>query len=252
MSANDLLRYFALLRNYPRNKIDERINELLFLFKLTKWKHEKVSKFSKGMKQKLGIAQAIIHDPSFIILDEPQTGLDPNARIEIRQLIRYLQDQGKTIFVASHLLYEISEVCNKIALINRGKIIAFDTIDNLEKTLKRKEIDCEILEPIPPELLGNIIKRLTVALEPYLDKDLDPKVSKIPIKYMPNEQVFKIYYEGSRNVRAEILKILINEFESDFSVVSFTRPRTSQLEGIYSQMIKEDDERFENEKKKVK
>lgn len=247
MSANNLLRYFALLRNYPRSKIDKRIDELLFLFKLSKWKYEKVSKFSKGMKQKLGIAQALIHKPTLIILDEPQTGLDPKARIEIREFLKYLQDQGKTIFVASHLLYEISEICNKIALINHGKIIGFDTIDNLEKTLKRREIECEVLEPISPENLGNIIKRLTSTLDPYLDKDLDPKISKIPIKYVQEEQMFKIYYEGTKEVRAKILKILINEFDSTFSVVSYTRPRTSQLEDIYSQMITEDDEKFNNQ-----
>ncbi len=248
MSANDLLKYFALLRNYPRSKIDARIDELLFLFRLTDWKHKKVGKFSKGMKQKLGIAQAIIHDPSFIILDEPQTGLDPKARIEVRQFLKFLHGQGKTIFVASHLLYEISEVCDRIALLNHGKIVAFDTIENLDKTLKRREIECEVLNPIVPENLGNIIKRLTTALDPYLDKTLDPNVSKIPIKYVPQEQIFQIFYDGSKDVRAEILKVLIKDFESDFTVVSYTRPRTSQLEEIYSQMITDDDEKAENKK----
>ncbi|MFX1500740.1 MAG: ABC transporter ATP-binding protein, partial [Promethearchaeota archaeon] len=122
MTAYQLLRYFANLHNYPKDQIDKRINELLQLFKLTEWKHEKVKKFSKGMTQKLGIIQALIHDPDIIILDEPQTGLDPLARVEIRKHIRRLQSIGKTIFVASHMLYEISEVCDKIALINYGSI----------------------------------------------------------------------------------------------------------------------------------
>ncbi|MFX1366965.1 MAG: ABC transporter ATP-binding protein, partial [Promethearchaeota archaeon] len=85
MTANQLLRYFANLHNYPKDKIDKRINDLLQLFKLTEWKHEKIKKFSKGMTQKLGIIQALIHDPDIIILDEPQTGLDPLARVEIRK-----------------------------------------------------------------------------------------------------------------------------------------------------------------------
>jgi ABC-2 type transport system ATP-binding protein len=123
MTAYQLLKYFAKLQNYPKDKIEERIDDLLALFKLSDWKHENVKTFSKGMTQKLGIIQAIIHDPEIIILDEPQTGLDPLARVEIRRYIRELQSLGKTTFVASHMLYEISEVCDKIALINYGEII---------------------------------------------------------------------------------------------------------------------------------
>jgi ABC-2 type transport system ATP-binding protein len=84
MTANQLLKYFGKSQNYPRDKINERIDELLELFKLSDWKHKKVKTFSKGMRQKLGIIQSILVDPQIVILDEPQTGLDPKARIEIR------------------------------------------------------------------------------------------------------------------------------------------------------------------------
>ena len=146
------------------------------------------------MLQKLGFIQAVIHDPEILFLDEPQTGLDPNARIDIRNYIRFLKQQGKTILVASHLLYEISEVCDKVALINQGSIINFDTIDNLEKNLKSIELNFEVLNPIPREMLGSLIKRLTQNLEPYLDKELDPSISKIPIKYKPQENSFTIFF----------------------------------------------------------
>ena len=148
MTANQILRFFANAQDYPKEKINDRIDELLRLFKLSDWKHKKVKTFSKGMRQKLGIIQAILVDPQIIILDEPQSGLDPKARIEIRKIIRELQQKGKTIFIASHMLHEISEVCDKIALINHGKIIAFDTIENLEKNLKDKELNCQIIKPI--------------------------------------------------------------------------------------------------------
>ncbi len=246
MTANQLLRYFANLQNYPRNKINDRVNELLDLFKLSDWKHNKVKTFSKGMTQKLGIIQALIHDPQLIILDEPQTGLDPNARIEIRQFIRKLQDMGKTIFLASHMLYEISEVCDKIALINHGQIIGFDTIDNLEAVLRTKEVECEVLERLAPDKLGPIIKTLNSKLSTYLDDDLDPKISKVPIKYYPNSNSFKIYYKGKKKERADILKILVNEMSSDFTLISYTRPKSSQLERIYSQMISTSDAEFYN------
>ncbi|MFW9971955.1 MAG: ABC transporter ATP-binding protein [Candidatus Odinarchaeota archaeon] len=241
MTAYQLLRYFANLQNYPKEKINQRINELLERFKLSEWKFEQVKNFSKGMTQKIGIIQAIIHDPEIIILDEPQTGLDPLARVEIRNYIRELQSQGKTIFVASHMLYEISEVCDKIALINYGSIIGFDTVENLALTLKTSELNCVLLDPINANNLKPLIARLTEKLEAYLDKNLDPVISKIPVKYYPEQQGFKIFYDGQNSSKGEILKILIKDFESDFTVISFSQPKTSQLERVYAEMVKDND-----------
>jgi len=237
MTAYQVLKYCALLDNYPRDKIDGRIDELLKLFKLYDWKHEKIGTFSKGMTQKLGIIQAIIHDPNIVIMDEPQTGLDPKARIEIRKFIREIQKQGKTIFIASHMLYEISEVCDKIALINHGKIVAFDSIDNLEKSLKTKELNCVLLEPIDSSSLEGVLNKLIEKLEPYLDRELDPEISDIPIKYYPEKKELKLFYDGKEESRGQILKILIKDFESEFTIISYTQPKTSQLERIYSEMI---------------
>ena len=239
MTAYQLLRYFANLQNYPKDQIDKRINELITLFKLTEWKHEKVKTFSKGMVQKLGIIQALIHDPEIVILDEPQTGLDPLARVEIRRYIRKLQSQGKTIFIASHMLYEISEVCDKIALINYGSIIGFDTVENLALVLKTSEINCVLLNPLNPSELETLLNRLSEKLNSFLDQNLDPLISKIPIKYYPEQQGLKIFYDGRNESKGEILKILIKDFESDFTVISFTQPKTSQLERVYAEMVKE-------------
>ncbi|GAG91560.1 unnamed protein product, partial [marine sediment metagenome] len=191
MTGYQLLKYFAKIQRYPKNKIESRIDELLELFKLSEWKHEKVKNYSKGMTQKLGIIQAILHDPVIIILDEPQTGLDPLARIEIRKYIKKLSKLGKTIFVASHMLYEISEVCDKIALINYGKIIGFDTVDNLALNLKTKEINCLLLEQVDTEKLAPLLNRMVERLNPYLDQNLDPDISNIPIEYNLEHQGFK-------------------------------------------------------------
>ncbi len=239
MTGYQLLKYFAKIQRYPKNKLEGRIDELLTLFKLSEWKYEKVRNYSKGMVQKLGIIQAILHDPEIIILDEPQTGLDPLARIEIRKYIRKLSNLGKTIFVASHMLYEISEVCDKIALINYGKIIGFDTVDNLALTLKTSEINCLLLNPMPPEKLAPLLNRLVERLNPYLDQNLDPSTSPIPIRYNPEHKGLKFYFDGKKESKGEILKILIREFESDFTVISFVQPRTNQLERVYSQMVKD-------------
>ncbi|KKM82621.1 hypothetical protein LCGC14_1317740 [marine sediment metagenome] len=237
MTPYQLLKYFAKLQNYPKGKINERIDELLAFFKLSEWKHENIKKFSKGMIQKLGIIQAILHDPEIIIMDEPQTGLDPLARVELRKYIKMLQSQGKTIFIASHMLYEISEVCDKIAMINQGSIVGFDTVENLARALKTSEINCEVLESLAPHELGPLLTRLTEKLNLYLDKNLDPTISKIPIKYYPQEKELKIFYDGKNESKGEILKILIKEFESNFTVISYTQEKTSQLEKIYTKMV---------------
>ena len=238
MTAYQLLKYFAKIQRYPKDKLESRIDELLTLFNLSEWKYERVRNYSKGMVQKLGIIQAILHDPEIIILDEPQTGLDPLARIEIRKYLRELQSMGKTIFVASHMLYEISEVCDKIALINFGKIIGFDTVENLALTLKTCELNCVMLNPLDAEKLAPLLNRMVERLKPYLDQNLDPNISKIPIKYNPEHQGLKMYFDGKNESKGEILKILVKEFDSDFTVVSFTQPKTSQLERVYSQMVK--------------
>jgi ABC-2 type transport system ATP-binding protein len=238
MTAYQLLKYFANLQNYPKDKIEDRIDELLKLFKLSEWKHENVKTFSKGMTQKLGIIQALINDPEIIILDEPQTGLDPLARVEIRRYIRELQSLGKTIFVASHMLYEISEVCDKIALINYGSIIGFDTVENLALNLRSSELECELLEPLDSSAVEQLQNQLIEKLKPYLDKELDPTTSEIPVKYYTEQQGFKFYYDGRIESKGEILKILVKEFGSEFTVISFTQPRTSQLERVYAEMVK--------------
>lgn len=243
MTAYQILRYFARSQYYPKKKINKQIDILLRLFKLSDWRYEKVKTFSKGMRQKLGIIQAILVDPQIIILDEPQSGLDPKARIEIRKIIRTLQKQGKTIFVASHMLHEISEVCDKIALINHGKIVAFDTIENLEQNLKEKELNCQLLNPIPLENREDIINTLIEKIRPYLNNHEHQKNTGKSIQYNSDKQSFKIYYDGKKKSRGEILEVFISEFKSKNKIISFTQPKTSKLEQIYLEMITDDEPR---------
>jgi ABC-2 type transport system ATP-binding protein len=233
-----LLKHYLQLYRYPKDKIDQRIDELLEYFDLIDWKQKRIKKFSKGMKQKLGMIQAIIHDPEIIFLDEPQTGLDPKARIKIRQYLKRLKEQKKTIFIASHMLHEISEICEKVAFINNGEIIKFDRIENLEKLLKTNRIECQLLEPIPIEQFTLVVKKLEERLAPYLDKNLDPSIVNSPIQYQPLTKNLTIYYDGKPESKGEIFKILGKEFDSEFTVVSFSQSKISQLENLYLEEIK--------------
>lgn len=233
-----LLRHYALLHNYPKDEINRRIDDLLYFFNLSDWKKKRIKKFSKGMKQKLGFIQAIIHDPEIIILDEPQTGLDPKARIKIRQYLKSLKERKKTIFIASHMLREISEVCEKIAFINNGELIKFDRIENMEKLLKTNEIVCQLLEPIPIEQYELVEKKLNEKLGPYLDKTIDPSVGEKPVQYVSSNKTLVIYYDGKHESKGEIFKILGTDFESEFAVISFSQSKTSLLEKLYLDKIK--------------
>jgi len=108
------------------------------------------------MKQRIAIAQAILHDPEILFLDEPSLGLDPKGIVEIRGLIRDLHKSGKTILLASHLLGEVQQICNKVALINKGELIMYSDIDEISSMLGSAIYEVRVLDPVNREVLGDI------------------------------------------------------------------------------------------------
>ena len=132
MPVVDYLRFCASLQNVPREKIEGRIRSMIRMCGLNAEKHKKIGELSKGYRQRVGLAQAMIHDPEVLILDEPTTGLDPNQIVEIRKLIRELGKE-KTVILSTHILPEVEATCDRILIINRGKIVADGTADILRK-----------------------------------------------------------------------------------------------------------------------
>jgi ABC-2 type transport system ATP-binding protein len=96
--------------------------------KMEEWLDKKVGKFSKGMKQRINVAAALISEPDIVLLDEPTTGLDPRGMAEVRDIVKSLKKQNRLIFMSSHLLNEVSEVCDEVAMIDHGKLVVYDTI----------------------------------------------------------------------------------------------------------------------------
>ncbi len=145
MTPRQILTYFGELKGFPSGKLlKARVEEIVELVKMTKWIDTRIKNFSKGMRQKIGIVSAIVHDPEIIVLDEPATGLDPTARLLVREFLLKMKDMGKTIFLSSHLLYEISEIADRVAIISQGKLIACDTLENLEAKAKKSVIELEL------------------------------------------------------------------------------------------------------------
>lgn len=123
MPVLDLLRFTSRLQGVPRGQEDQRIREMVEVCGLGDEKHKKVGELSKGYRQRVGLAQAMVHDPQVLILDEPTTGLDPNQIVEIRSLIKEL-GQAKTVIFSTHILPEVEAVCDRILIINKGRIVA--------------------------------------------------------------------------------------------------------------------------------
>jgi len=232
-----LLRYIMSLRDYPKAKIEPRIDRLLKEFELYKWKYKNIKIFSKGMVQKLGFIISIINEPELIILDEPQTGLDPESRIKIRKYLKALQDAGKSILISSHLLSEIRELCDKIVIINKGRLVGFDSIDNLERKFKTKRLICEIDEKIAPEKANELLAKITRSLKPYFKSTINDEELLKKVSYNPGIPSLEINYEGLRESRSKILEILTTNFKSDFTISAFYEPKISQIEKLYSQTV---------------
>ena len=235
-----ILKYFAELKGYPYKKVNQRIEEVVEMFGLTNWIDMKLRTFSKGMKQKIGIASAIIHNPDIIILDEPQTGLDPQARRDVRDLILKLKKSGKTIFLSSHLLYEISEVADRIAIINQGKIVAFDTLDNLESKAKKSIIHIELLNHPEEHNLESVLNHLKEEITPLtgVSEELNW------IKYNKDTKTFQILFNGDPKNQLSILKRLLAH---DYEVIEFSVPKAGLLENLFIDLVKPNTDQLSND-----
>ncbi|MCR4862586.1 MAG: ABC transporter ATP-binding protein [Ruminococcus sp.] len=133
MKVKEYLNFCAGLKRVPLGKKRDEVKRVMELLKITDVSGKLIRNLSKGYKQRVGFAQALIGNPKFLILDEPTVGLDPNQVIEVRKIIRDLKKEHSVIF-SSHILSEVSEVCDRVVIINKGDIRAIDTIENLEKS----------------------------------------------------------------------------------------------------------------------
>lgn len=138
-----------------------RIAEVIQQVGLTSEAHKKISQLSKGYKQRVGLAAALIHDPEVLILDEPTSGLDPNQIIEIREVIKQL-GKNKTVLFSSHILQEVEAICDRVIIINKGNIVADDQLSNLQQATSGSSVHVTFKEALDEELLKNLPAATTV------------------------------------------------------------------------------------------
>jgi ABC-2 type transport system ATP-binding protein len=122
LTAEELLRFYARIFGIPRAETDRRIDQLMKLVELEAARKRPIKTYSKGMQQRVGLAQALINNPDLLILDEPTSGLDPLGRMKVREIIQRLKNEGKTVLFSSHELGEVETVCDRVAIINQGEL----------------------------------------------------------------------------------------------------------------------------------
>jgi len=151
MTAAEYLRFFGEL--YRVDDIDKRIDHVLGLVNLAHRKNELLKGYSKGMRQKLGLARALLHDPEVLILDEPVSSLDPYGIKEVRDILMEENRKGKTMFISSHILSEIERTCHRVGIMNKGRLLAEDTMADLKRRLMDEvQVDVE-LEAVSPNVV---------------------------------------------------------------------------------------------------
>ncbi len=160
LTARDNLMYFASLYKMQRKEAKKRVEELLDTLQLYDRADERLEDYSTGMRQKVAIARALLHDPPILLLDEPTLGLDPNFARQIRSQIKELSEKyGKTILLTTHYMDEADQLCDRVAFINNGKIVAVDTPNRLKAMVKEKEL-VEVVVYRPPADIEKHIRLL--------------------------------------------------------------------------------------------
>ena len=216
LTALDNLKYFAELYKLDPETIEKRIKEMLDVVGLTGREKDRVETYSSGMQQRLHLARAMLHDPDLLFLDEPTVGIDPIGSREIRALIKELVQRGKTILLTTHYMYEAEELCDRIAVVNHGEVIALDTPAALKT---RASKDSVIVIHTPSE---------NAALTQTLDS------LKSDVVHLSNAQDTVVIH--TRNP-GRILNALASLLERQ--LISNIEVRNATLEDVYVQIIKE-------------
>jgi len=186
---------------------------------MEEWIDKRVGKFSKGMKQRICIASALLGNPSIILLDEPTTGLDPRGMSEVRDIIKSLKGKNRLIFMSSHILSEVSDVCDEVAMIDHGKLIVYDTLSNVTARFSggNNVVEVGLARPVDNEILNQTIAAFpsVVKAEKTDDKNL------------------KIIFKGGLDVQELLLSEIV---KLNIGVVSF-KASSSELEDVYLKLI---------------
>ncbi|MFC5602901.1 ABC transporter ATP-binding protein [Sporosarcina koreensis] len=218
LKADEYLDFYGASYGIPEEERKKLIPQLLELVNLSHKRYSYVDLLSRGMKQRLCLARCLIHDPKVLILDEPASGLDPRARVEMRDILKTLKGMGKTILISSHILPELAEMCDEIGVIDNGKLIAHGSVAEIQKKLQGE-------------------KTITVRLAAKIDESIaffeeQPFVTSI--ERLDDEEGISFIYRGEEVEQIDMLKRAIL---NDLPIVSFMEHDTN-LEDVFMEITK--------------
>ena len=223
MTVKEYLAFFAACYRIPSINRPTLINDLLELVDIPHRRDDMVDTLSTGLKQRLSLARVLIHDPSILVLDEPASGLDPRARVEIRELLLEVSRLGKTILFSSHILADVAELCTRVAIMEGGKLAALGTLDQLsEKAVPHRLIEIAILDR---------------AEDAQIFLNTNPGVSAVRIQPETGRNgrvTLSVDFNGDDAALHELLASLLSE---KFSVVHFSE-ETQNLEEVFMRTTK--------------
>jgi ABC-2 type transport system ATP-binding protein len=215
----ECLSYVGAIRGLSGRAIAERSCNVLEKVKLAEAAYRRIGTFSKGMKQRLAIAQALLHDPSILILDEPTSGLDPRGMVEVRDIVKELKKTDITILMSSHLLNEVQEVCDKVAIIDQGTLLTYDSVENLSAG-KESTLIVDVLRPVTAREFATIRALQGVTSVTRAEN---------------NKLILSI--SGGAEEQAKLLREILN---SGVCVISFT-PQRAAIEDAYLHLVSEEE-----------
>ncbi|MBE3102234.1 MAG: ABC transporter ATP-binding protein [Firmicutes bacterium] len=220
LKVNEYMDFYGSCYGLSAKDRIKRTNELLELVELKNKKDNYVDTLSRGMKQRLCLARSLIHNPGLLILDEPASGMDPRARIEMKGILKALKGMGKTILISSHILPELAELCSSIGVIEKGKMIYSGRVDEIMKRFSGKTI-------IKIKVLSDVDKAVKLLREQPLIDDISGE-----------DQTLEVTYSGSDEDMGKLLKVLVNQ---DIPIISFTKAEEN-LEKIFMEVTKDADQ----------
>ncbi|MGK7378562.1 ATP-binding cassette domain-containing protein [Planococcus sp. 1R117A] len=218
LKANEYLDFYGASYGLKPKEREQLIPQLLELVNLSQKRYEYVDLLSRGMKQRLCLARALIHDPTVLILDEPASGLDPRARVEMREILKELKSMGKTILISSHILPELSEMCDSIGVIDAGKLIAQGSVSEIQAQLQSEKV-------LRIKVAGE-----TAPIVKFFEND--PFVSQIAEK--PEKNLIEFLYRGSEEDQMVLLHKAIMQ---QLPILSFAEEETD-LEDVFMAITK--------------
>ena len=210
MYVKEYLEFVAGVHKVPNKK--SRVGEMIEITGLEREQKKQINALSKGYRQRVGLAQAMLHDPEVLILDEPTSGLDPNQLIEIRNLIRQLGKE-KTVIFSTHIMQEVQAICDRVLIINKGKLVADDSIDDLQNLVKGESIvTVEFVEKTDKQLLSKI-----------------PRVNKLKAK---NDRKWELSTNLEHDIRADIFHFAV---ENKLTIIEMKK-EISSVEDVFQKL----------------